>query len=59
MPGDANRLNKSTVRVYLIMKTICTLGAKEACMYVPGKKEAWLAVVTLIVLAYLLATGSL
>jgi len=28
-------------------------------MYVPGKKEAWLAVVTLIVLAYLLATGSL
>jgi len=28
-------------------------------MYVPGRKEAWLAVVTLIVLAYLLATGSL
>lgn len=31
----------------------------ERPMYVPGKKEAWLAVVTLIVLAVLLATGSL
>jgi len=32
---------------------------KEQPMYVPGKKEAWLAVVTLIVLAVLLASGSL
>ena len=31
----------------------------EPAMYVPGKKEAWLAIVTLIVLAVLLATGSL
>jgi len=28
-------------------------------VYVPGKKESWLAIVTLIVLAFLLATGSL
>ena len=31
----------------------------ETAMYAPGKKEAWLAIVTLIVLAVLLATGSL
>jgi hypothetical protein len=42
--------------VYGSLKRLQLQGAK---MYVPGKKEAWLAVVTLIVLAYLLATGAL
>jgi len=32
---------------------------KERPMYHPGKKEAWLAVVTLIVLAVLKLTGML
>ena len=32
---------------------------KERLMYHPGKKEAWLAVVTLIVLAALKLTGAL
>jgi hypothetical protein len=29
------------------------------CMYKPGKREAWLAVVTLIVLTILVLTGNL
>jgi hypothetical protein len=30
-----------------------------AIVYAPGKREAWLAIVTLVVLAVLLATGAL
>jgi hypothetical protein len=31
----------------------------ERPLFVPGEKEAWLAVVTLVVLAFLLTVGSL
>jgi hypothetical protein len=34
-------------------------GEQERTLYVPGEKEAWLAVVTLVVLAFLLTFGSL
>jgi hypothetical protein len=34
-------------------------GEQETPLFVPGEKEAWLAVVTLVVLAFLLTVGSL
>ncbi len=40
-------------------KDTSTAQDKERLMYHPGKKEAWLAVVTLIVLAVLKLTGAL
>ena len=52
-------MNISTREVFLNMEAVRTHLEQERPMYVPGKKEAWLAVVTLIVLAVLLATGSL
>jgi len=41
------------------METSQKHGEQERSVYVPGEKEAWLAVVTLVVLAFLLAVGSL
>jgi hypothetical protein len=48
-----------TVEVYLWLEVVSSHREMERLMYVPGRKEAWLAVVTLIALAVLLATGSL
>jgi hypothetical protein len=52
-------VNISTAEVYFDTEAVRSHLEQELPMYVPGKKEAWLAVVTLIVLAVLLATGSL
>lgn len=32
---------------------------REGIVYAPGRREAWLAIVTLVVLAVLLAAGAL
>ena len=48
-----------TVEVYLCLEVVSSHLEMERLMYVPGRKEAWLAAVTLIALAVLLATGSL
>lgn len=53
------RVNMLTVEVYLCLEVVSSHREMERLMYVPGRKEAWLAVVTLIALAVLLATGSL
>jgi len=40
------------------METSQSHGEQEQPLFIPGEREAWLAVVTLVVLAFLLAVGS-